>query len=60
VIGDRALGEELHTGKGEVLVKCGDILLVAGQAVERFRDHDVEGGGDSFQRSGSSSIVSRN
>ena len=43
-LGDLALGEchERDTGKFEMLVENGDIGLVAADAVQRFRQHDLE------------------
>ena len=46
-LADLALGQrdEADAGEAELLVERCDVLLVAGQAVERLGDHDLEGAG---------------
>ena len=43
-LADLALGQRHHldAGEGETLVQSGDVLLVAGETIERLRDHDIE------------------
>src|SRR3546814_17270628 len=35
-------GDDLHAGKGHALVHAGDVLLVTADAIERFRQPDIE------------------
>ncbi|GAK33940.1 hypothetical protein AQ1_01833 [alpha proteobacterium Q-1] len=44
---DVAFGERhhAHPGEGEAFVDAGDILLIAGDAVERFGEHNIEAPG---------------
>ena len=41
---DVALGErdDVHAGEGEALEETGGVFLVTAEAVQRFREHDIE------------------